>query len=139
MNPFDNTAVEMPDIANDTQVEVAGKLDWVGMNEIEMPVRIEDGAISNTAAKTVFDALWEEHGDIDGIIDAKGLRQIRNTDELAGIVARIVDKYPRQVADLTAGQTKILGFLVGQVMRATRGKADPRQVNALLKETHGIR
>ena len=44
MNPFENTAAEMPDIANETQVEVAGKLDWVGMNEIEMPVRIEDGA-----------------------------------------------------------------------------------------------
>ncbi len=99
--------------------------------------RIEDGSISNTAAKTVFDALWEEDGDIDGIIDAKGLQQMRDAGELARVVARIVDEHPSQVADLKAGQTKILGFLVGQVMRATRGKADPRQVNALLKETLG--
>ena len=97
--------------------------------------RIEDGTISNTAAKTVFDALWEDDGDIDAIIDAKGLRQMRDADELARIVAQIVDQHPEQVADLKAGQTKILGFLVGQVMRATRGKADPRQVNALLNET----
>ena len=54
MNPFENTAADMPDIANDTQVEVAGKLDWVGMNEIEMPVRIEDdagGLIQSSAAE----------------------------------------------------------------------------------------
>ena len=100
----------------------------------QLIARIEDGAISNTAAKTVFDALWVEDGDIDSIIDAKGLRQMRDADELARIVARIVDEHPEQVADLKAGQTKILGFLVGQVMRATRGKANPRQVNALLKE-----
>ena len=79
----------------------------------------------------------EKDGDIDGIIDAKGLRQMRDTDELAGIVAQIVEEYPQQVADLQSGQTKILGFLVGQIMRATRGKADPRQVNALLKERLG--
>ena len=104
----------------------------------QLMARIDDGSISNTAAKTVFDALWEEDGDIDGIIDAKGLRQMRDADELARIVARIVDEHPQQVADLRAGETKILGFLVGQVMRATRGKADPRQVNALLKESLGV-
>ena len=104
----------------------------------QLIARIEDGAISNTAAKTVFDALWDQDGDIDGLIDAKGLRQMRDADELARIVAQVVDEYPEQVRDLKAGQTKILGFLVGQVMRATRGKADPRQVNALLMETIGV-
>ncbi len=99
--------------------------------------RIEDGTISNTAAKTVFDAIWEEGGDIDAIIDAKGLRQMRDTDELARIVARIVDEHPEQVAELRAGKARLLGFFVGQVMRETRGKADPRQVNALLKQTLG--
>lgn len=97
--------------------------------------RIEDGAVSNTAAKTVFDALWDEGGDIDAIIDARGLRQMRDTGELARIVARIVDEHPEQVAELRAGKTRLLGFFVGQVMRATQGKADPRQVNALLKES----
>ena len=105
----------------------------------QLMARIEDGAISNTAAKTVFDALWEEDGDIDAIIDARGLRQMRDADELARIVDRVVDEHPGQVADLKAGQAKILGFLVGQVMRATRGKADPRQVNTLLKERLGKR
>ena len=100
--------------------------------------RIETGAISNTAAKTVFDALWEEGGDIDAIIDAKGLRQMRDTDELARIVARIVNEHPEQVAELRAGKTRLLGFFVGQVMRETQGKADPRQVNALLKEMLGM-
>ena len=100
--------------------------------------RIEAGAISNTAAKTVFDALWEEGGDIDAIIDAKGLRQMRDTDELARIVARIVNEHPAQVAELRAGKTRLLGFFVGQVMRATQGKADPGQVNTLLKETLGM-
>ena len=99
--------------------------------------RIEDGTISNTAAKTVFDAMWEEGGDIDAIIDSKGLRQMRDTDQLARIVARIVDEYPEQVAELRAGKARLLGFFVGQVMRETRGKADPRQVNALLKQTLG--
>ena len=100
--------------------------------------RIETGAISNTAAKTVFDALWEESGDIDAIIDAKGLRQMRDTDELARIVTRIVNEHPAQVAELRAGKTRLLGFFVGQVMRATQGKADPGQVNTLLKETLGM-
>ena len=99
--------------------------------------RIEAGAVSNTAAKTVFDTLWEEGGDIDAIIDAKGLRQMRDADELARIVARIVDEHPEQVAELRAGKTRLLDFFVGQVMRETRGKADPRQVNALLKQTLG--
>ena len=100
--------------------------------------RIETGAISNTAAKTIFDALWEEGGDIDAIIDEKGLRQMRDTDELARIVARIVNEHPEQFAELRAGKTRLLGFFVGQVMRETQGKADPRQVNALLKETIGM-
>ena len=103
----------------------------------QLLARIEDGAISNSAAKSVFDALWEEDGDVDAIIDAKNLRQLRDSDELARIVERVVEEHRQQVADLKAGQTKILGFLVGQVMRATQGKADPRQVNALLKETLG--
>ena len=99
--------------------------------------RIEGGAVSNTAAKTVFDTLWAEGGDIDAIIDAKGLRQMRDTGELARIVARVVDEHPEQVAELRAGKARLVGFFVGQVMRETRGKADPRQVNALLKQTLG--
>ena len=98
---------------------------------------IEAGTVSNTAAKTVFDALWTEGGDIEAIIDARGLRQMRDTGELARIVARMVDEHPEQVAELRAGKTRLLGFFVGQVMRETRGKADPRQVNALLKEALG--
>ena len=133
--------------ANWIMDHVAATLNRHDMDIAECPVapaqmaqligRIKAGAISNTAAKTVFDVLWEEGGDIDAIIDDKGLRQMRDADELAQIVARVVGEHPDQVAELRAGKTRLLGFFVGQVMRATQGKADPRQVNALLKETFG--
>ncbi len=134
--------------ANWIMDHVAATLNRRGTDMAQCPVapaqmaklieRIEAGAISNTAAKTVFDALWQEGGDIDAIIDAKGLRQMRDTGELARIVARIVNEHPAQVAELRAGKTRLLGFFVGQVMRATQGKADPGQVNTLLKETLGM-
>ena len=95
--------------------------------------RIEEGVVSGKIAGTVFDVLWDEGGDVDAIIDARGLRQISDTDELERIVRRVVEEHPAQVAQFRAGKEKVLGFFVGRVMRETGGKADPQRVNALLR------
>ena len=95
--------------------------------------RIDEGVISGKIAGTVFDALWEDGGDVDAIIDARGLRQMSDSDELEEIVRRVVDEYPAQVAQFRGGKEKVLGFFVGRVMRETGGKADPKRVNALLR------
>ena len=95
--------------------------------------RIEEGVVSGKIAGTVFDVLWEEGGDVDAIIDTRGLRQISDTDELERIVRRVVEEHPAQVAQFRAGKEKVLGFFVGRVMRETGGKADPKRVNELLR------
>ena len=95
--------------------------------------RIEEGVVSGKIAGTVFDVLWDEGGDVDAIIDARGLRQMRDADELERIVRRVVEEHPAQVAQFRAGKQKVLGFFVGRVMRETGGKADPQRVNALLR------
>ena len=78
--------------------------------------------------------MWNEGGDADSIIDAKGLRQITDTGELDGIVERIIADNPEQVEQFRAGKEKVLGFFVGQVMKETQGKANPGQVNQLLRD-----
>jgi len=95
--------------------------------------RIKDDTISSKIAKTVFDALWRSEGDVDAIIEARGLRQVSDSGELAAIVQRVVADNPEQVAQFRAGKDKVLGFFVGQVMKATQGKANPKQVNDLLR------
>ena len=95
--------------------------------------RIEEGVVSGKIAGTVFDVLWDEGGDVDAIIDARGLRQMSDADELERIVRQVVEEHPAQVAQFRAGKEKVLGFFVGRVMRETGGKADPQRVNALLR------
>ena len=95
--------------------------------------RIEEGVVSGKIAGTVFDVLWDEGGDVDAIIDARGLRQMSDADELERIVQQVVEEHPAQVAQFRAGKEKVLGFFVGRVMRETGGKADPQRVNALLR------
>ena len=98
--------------------------------------RIIDDTISNNAAKTVFDVLWSDAGraEVDAIIDAQGLTQMRDSSELESIVAEIVANHPDQAAQLSAGKDKLMGFFVGQVMKATQGKANPKQINDLLRK-----
>ena len=91
--------------------------------------RIRDGTISGKTAKTLFGALWHGAGGVDEIIEARGLRQISDSVELAAIAREIVADHPAQAARFRAGKQRVLGFFVGQVMKATRGKADPRQAN----------
>ncbi|NNL54206.1 MAG: Asp-tRNA(Asn)/Glu-tRNA(Gln) amidotransferase subunit GatB, partial [Woeseia sp.] len=95
--------------------------------------RLSDGTISGKIAKEVFDAMWQGEGDADAIIAARGLEQITDTSAIDQIVDEVIAANPTQVADFRAGKEKILGFLVGQVMKASRGKANPAQVNESLQ------
>ncbi|AYQ30391.1 Asp-tRNA(Asn)/Glu-tRNA(Gln) amidotransferase subunit GatB [Polaromonas sp. SP1] len=101
-------------------------------------VRIADGTISNNAAKQVFDALWTGDGkDVDAIIEAKGLRQMSDTGELEKIIDDVLAANAKNVEEVRAGNAKAMNALVGQAMKATKGKANPAQVNELLKKKLG--
>jgi aspartyl-tRNA(Asn)/glutamyl-tRNA(Gln) amidotransferase subunit B len=97
--------------------------------------RIADGTISNNAGKQVFDALWSGEGqDVDAVIEAKGLRQMNDTGELERILDEILAANADNVAQFKAGKDKAFNALVGQAMKATKGKANPAQVNELLRK-----
>jgi aspartyl-tRNA(Asn)/glutamyl-tRNA(Gln) amidotransferase subunit B len=94
--------------------------------------RIADSTISNSAAKQVFDALWTEGGEVDAIIEAKSLRQMNDTGALEAIIVEVMAANPKNVEEFRAGNTKALNGLVGPIMKASKGKANPAQVNELL-------
>jgi len=96
--------------------------------------RIADQTISGKLAKTIFEAMWQKEGSADQIIDARGLKQMTNTTELSQIIAEIIKNNPEQHAQYKAGKDKLFAFFVGQVMKATQGKANPQQVNEILQE-----
>ncbi len=96
--------------------------------------RIEDNTISSKIAKEVFQAMWVGEGNVDAIIEAKGLKQITDSSEIEALVEQVVNDNPGQVEQYKSGKDKVFGFFVGQVMKLSRGKANPQQVNALLKE-----
>jgi aspartyl-tRNA(Asn)/glutamyl-tRNA(Gln) amidotransferase subunit B len=96
--------------------------------------RIIDNTISGKLAKQVFEAMWQGEGDADAIIAARGLRQITDSGALEAVIEQVIAGNPAQVEQYRAGKSKVLGFLVGQVMQATQGKANPQQVNSLLRE-----
>ena len=96
--------------------------------------RIQDGTISNNAARQVFEALWTGEGqDVDAIITAKGLKQMNDTGALEKIIDEVIAANPANVEQYKAGKDKAFNALVGQVMKASKGKANPQQVNELLK------
>ena len=94
--------------------------------------RIKDNTISGKIAKEVFDAMWQGQGDADAVIESKGLKQITDTGAIETLVDEVIANNPQQVEQFKAGKDKVLGFFVGQIMKATQGKANPAQVNALL-------
>jgi len=96
--------------------------------------RLRDETLSSKTAKILFEGLWAREGDVDAIIEARGLKQVSDTGELKAIVDQVVADNPEQAAQFRAGKDKVLGFFVGQVMKATQGKANPKQVNELLRE-----
>jgi aspartyl-tRNA(Asn)/glutamyl-tRNA(Gln) amidotransferase subunit B len=100
--------------------------------------RIQDGTVSNNAARQVFDALWSGEGtQVDALIEAKGLRQLNDSSALEGIVDAVIAANAKNVAEYRAGNAKALNALVGQIMKGSAGKANPQQVNELLKAKLG--
>ncbi len=98
-----------------------------------MILRISDNTISGKIAKEVFEAMWAGEGDADAVIEAKGLKQITDASAIEPIIDEIIAANPGQVEQYRGGKDKLFGFFVGQVMKATKGKANPQQVNELLK------
>jgi aspartyl-tRNA(Asn)/glutamyl-tRNA(Gln) amidotransferase subunit B len=96
--------------------------------------RIQDNTISGKIAKQVFEAMWAGAGDADQVIEARGLKQITDTGAIETMIDAIIQANPQQVEQYRAGKEKVFGFFVGQVMKQSQGKANPQQVNALLKE-----
>jgi aspartyl-tRNA(Asn)/glutamyl-tRNA(Gln) amidotransferase subunit B len=129
--------------ANWVMGELSGLLNKEGTDISASPVspqqlggllqRIKDGTISGKIAKQVFEAMWRGEGDADAIIEKKGLKQITDTAAIEKIVREVLDANPKQVEQYRGGQEKLLGFFVGQVMKATQGKANPGEVNKILK------
>jgi aspartyl-tRNA(Asn)/glutamyl-tRNA(Gln) amidotransferase subunit B len=100
--------------------------------------RISDGTISNNAAKQVFEVLWSgEAADVDAIIESKGLKQMNDTGALEKIVDEVIAANAKNVAEFKAGNEKALNALVGQIMKSSKGKANPLQVNELLRQKLG--
>jgi aspartyl-tRNA(Asn)/glutamyl-tRNA(Gln) amidotransferase subunit B len=95
--------------------------------------RIADATISGKIAKDVFEQMWVEGKDADAIIETKGLKQITDTSAIEKVIDEVLSANPKQLADYRSGKDKLFGFFVGQVMKITAGKANPTQVNELLK------
>jgi aspartyl-tRNA(Asn)/glutamyl-tRNA(Gln) amidotransferase subunit B len=95
--------------------------------------RIADETISGKIAKEVFELMWQEGLDADAVIDARGLRQITDASAIEKVIEAVMARNPKQLDDYRAGKDKLFGFFVGQVMKETQGKANPAQVNELLR------
>jgi aspartyl-tRNA(Asn)/glutamyl-tRNA(Gln) amidotransferase subunit B len=106
----------------------------------ELPIlaqRVSDGTISSSAAATIIPIMWNEGGKADAIIEARGLKQISDAGAIEKLVDEVLAKNPKQVEDYRAGKDKAFNSLVGQVMKATQGKANPAQVNEILRNKLG--
>ena len=132
-------------VANWVMGEISKRLNADGGDIADAPVgpallgalirRIQDGTISNNAARQVFEALWSgEATEVDAVIEAKGLKQMNDTGALEAILDEVLAANAKSVEDYRAGKEKAFGALVGQAMKATKGKANPAQVNELLKK-----
>ena len=96
--------------------------------------RIKDDTISGKIAKQVFEAMWNREGDADAIIESKGLKQITDTGAIEAIVDEVLAANPEQVQQFKEGKEKVMGFFVGQCMQASKGKANPGQLNQLIRD-----
>jgi aspartyl-tRNA(Asn)/glutamyl-tRNA(Gln) amidotransferase subunit B len=95
--------------------------------------RIDDQTVSSTAAKEIHSAMWNGEGTADEIIEKRGLRQLSDDAAIEKIVDEVLAANPRQIADYRAGKGKAFNSLVGQVMKASAGKANPKKVDEILK------
>ncbi len=99
----------------------------------ELLRRIGDGTLSGKIAKEVFELMWSQGTSADEVIESRGLRQITDSAAIARAIEEVMAKNPAQLAEYRAGKDKLFGFFVGQVMKATQGKANPAQLNELLR------
>jgi len=97
-------------------------------------VRVFDNTLSSKLAKIVFEAMWAREGSVDEIIEREGLKQITDSGAIGKIVDEVIAANAQQVADYRSGKEKAFNSLVGQVMKATKGKGNPAQINELLKK-----
>ena len=100
----------------------------------ELIIRINDGTISGKIAKDVFEKIWISGGEVDETIQKEGLEQVTNLDEIESMIDKVIQSNPEQHSQYKAGKDRLFGFFVGQVMKASEGKANPKQVNDILKE-----
>jgi aspartyl-tRNA(Asn)/glutamyl-tRNA(Gln) amidotransferase subunit B len=141
------TAGQPQGVANFVIGDLSGALNKQGLGIEQSPVsaqalaglldRIKDNTISGKIAKEVFEAMWAGEGSADDIIEAKGLKQITDASAIEAIVDKVIEANPGQVAEYKAGKDKLIGYFVGQVMKETGGKANPGQVNQILKQKLG--
>ncbi len=130
--------------ANWVMGELSGALNKSNLDITASPVssdalagllkRISDNTISGKIAKEVFEAIWAGEGEADEVIDKKGLKQITDTGAIEKVIDAVIAANPKQLEQYRAGQDKLFGFFVGQVMKVSQGKANPGQVNELLKK-----
>lgn len=131
-------------VANWISSELLGALNKEGLDIDSSPVnaealarllkRISDSTISGKIAKEVFAEMWQGQGSADAIIDSKGLKQITDSNAIAEIVDAVIAASPQQLEQYRAGKDKLFGYFVGQAMKASKGKANPKQLNDLLKQ-----
>jgi aspartyl-tRNA(Asn)/glutamyl-tRNA(Gln) amidotransferase subunit B len=134
-------------VGNWIMVELTRELNRDGREIEACPVRpaqlaallnlIQQGVISGKIAKAVFEEMYRSGDDPQAVIDRKGLVQVSDTGAIGAVVAEVLAAYPAQVAEYRGGKAKVLGFFVGEVMKRTRGRANPQMVNELLKEKLG--
>jgi aspartyl-tRNA(Asn)/glutamyl-tRNA(Gln) amidotransferase subunit B len=130
--------------ANWVMGELSGALNRDGLEIARSPVaagdlgqllqRIHDGTLSGKLAKQVFEAMWKGAGSADTVIEQQGLKQISDASAIEGIIDEVLARSAKQIEQYRGGQEKLFGYFVGQVMKATQGKANPQQVNELLKK-----
>jgi aspartyl-tRNA(Asn)/glutamyl-tRNA(Gln) amidotransferase subunit B len=130
--------------ANWVMGDLSGFLNKDGKDIADSPVsaarlagllrRIQDRTISGKIAKEVFEALWAGADDADAIIEQRGLKQITDASAIEQVIDEVIAANPEQLAQYRAGKDKLFAFFVGQVMKASKGKANPQQVNDLLAE-----
>jgi len=141
------TAAKPAIVFNWMNAELSALINKAGIKLPESPVdasalatlldRIQDNTISGKIAKEVLADMWAGDGSADEIIEAKGLKQITDSGAIEKLVSDILEQHPDQVAQYQAGEQKMIGFFVGQVMKASQGKANPKQANELLRKLLG--
>ncbi len=139
-----NASSDAKTAANWLNGDVAARLNKEDMSINDCPVnadmlagmlkRIEDNTISGKIAKDVFNSMWNGEGDADTVIEKKGLKQITDDSAIEAMIDEVIANSPNQLEQYRSGKDKLFGYFVGQVMKASQGKANPAQVNKILKQ-----